>query len=288
MNWKDRLAERLPLDRLRQSYEAISFSPQKRAEQDLAGMAEWLEGIMPKLADDAEREEVFAGFVKRAGALVAARGRTMSPMITGPARFPVDRNRKRMDIEHKRIGEYLDYQKMIAGRIAKRNQPERVISGDDPDAIDKLRAKRAQVQADWEQRKRWNAEFRKGGVEAMQGIGEGLRRSVAALMEREKWIKVPFSLTGFGPEIKRIDARIAALEARKEVEAMEREIKPGVRLEVAPDDNRVRLYFDGKPELAVRNKLKRNGFKWAPSVGAWQRQYSEQAIYLANNAVFAA
>ena len=37
-------------------------------------------------------------------------------------------------------------------------------------------------------------------------------------------------------------------------------------------DNRVRFYFPGVPSGEVRSLLKRNGFRWAPSVGAWQRQ----------------
>lgn len=41
-------------------------------------------------------------------------------------------------------------------------------------------------------------------------------------------------------------------------------------------DNRLRLYFDEKPSEEQRSKLKCNGFKWAPSVGAWQRQLNVQ------------
>ena len=37
-------------------------------------------------------------------------------------------------------------------------------------------------------------------------------------------------------------------------------------------ENRVRLSFDGKPSAETRSLLKSNGFKWAPSQGAWQRQ----------------
>lgn len=34
---------------------------------------------------------------------------------------------------------------------------------------------------------------------------------------------------------------------------------------------RIQLFFEGKPEPEVRDVLKHNGFRWAPSVGAWQR-----------------
>ena len=37
--------------------------------------------------------------------------------------------------------------------------------------------------------------------------------------------------------------------------------------------------FDGKPEEAVRNVLKANGFRWAPSQEAWQRQLTTNGKY---------
>ena len=56
---------------------------------------------------------------------------------------------------------------------------------------------------------------------------------------------------------------------------------PGGRAEADKEDNRLRLYFDEKPSEEQRSKLKCNGFKWAPSVGAWQRQLNDNAIYAA-------
>ena len=35
---------------------------------------------------------------------------------------------------------------------------------------------------------------------------------------------------------------------------------------------RYQIIFDGKPDAEIRTLLKSNGFKWAPSQGAWQRQ----------------
>ena len=44
-------------------------------------------------------------------------------------------------------------------------------------------------------------------------------------------------------------------------------------------DMRLQLVFEGKPEAATREILKANGFRWAPSVGAWQRLLNENAEY---------
>ena len=45
---------------------------------------------------------------------------------------------------------------------------------------------------------------------------------------------------------------------------------------------RVQLVFDGKPDNETRDLLKKNGFKWAPSQGAWQRQLNNAGKYAAH------
>lgn len=51
----------------------------------------------------------------------------------------------------------------------------------------------------------------------------------------------------------------------------------GVRVEEDAQANRIRLIFEGKPDETTRTALKAAGFRWAPSVGAWQRQLSDNA-----------
>lgn len=64
-------------------------------------------------------------------------------------------------------------------------------------------------------------------------------------------------------KLKRTEARTATPETKLESDN-------GIRLEDCPPENRVRLFFPGKPEAEVRTNLKRNGFRWAPSLGCWQ------------------
>ena len=45
---------------------------------------------------------------------------------------------------------------------------------------------------------------------------------------------------------------------------------------------RLQIIFDGKPDPEVRTVLKKNGFKWAPSQGAWQRLLNTSARYALN------
>jgi hypothetical protein len=50
--------------------------------------------------------------------------------------------------------------------------------------------------------------------------------------------------------------------------------------------NRLQLFFDERPNDKQREQLKANGFKWAPTQEAWQRQLTDNAIYSAGRIDF--
>lgn len=138
------------------------------------------------------------GYKKRWLAYQASGSRTANWMITGPARFPVERNRKRMEVEYKRLDELLDYGK---------------------------------------------------------GVAEWLRRRQAK-------------------------AERAAVVASDEGGHKEKVVN-GVRCVLNKTLDRVQLIFPEKPSADERALLKSNAFRWAPSVGAWQRQLTQNGVWAA-------
>ena len=78
-------------------------------------------------------------------------------------------------------------------------------------------------------------------------------------------------------EIRRLEKRIAELSYSRETGFSGWEFGGG-RAEVNTDADRLQLFFDDKPDDRQRAVLKANGFKWAPSQGAWQRQLTGNAI----------
>lgn len=61
---------------------------------------------------------------------------------------------------------------------------------------------------------------------------------------------------------------------------------PGGEAKINEAENRLQLFFEEKPSEEQRRELKSNGFKWAPSQGAWQRQLTKNAIYSAGRMEF--
>lgn len=165
------------------------------------------------------------------------------------------------------------------------------ISSDDPEALDRLRAKLANLEAKRASYRDINAAIRKAQRAAAKAGAAWEPVAAAALVAlglppaaAEELCKpdfagrigvAPYQLTNLGANIRTVQGRIVALE-RQAAEPEREPIDVGaVRIEEG--DNRVKIYFPGKPPEAIRADLKRCGFRWAPSEGAWMRTPSYHA-----------
>lgn len=97
----------------------------------------------------------------------------------------------------------------------------------------------------------------------------------------------PYQLQNNGAEIRRIEKRIEAISAIKEEGSKESTVEgvDGLLVVENTDIMRIQLFFSYKPDADVRDILKAEGFCWAPSQGAWQRQLTENGRFAAKRAV---
>jgi hypothetical protein len=168
-------------------------------------------------------------------------------------------------------------------RRASAAETSTAVSSDDPRAVEKLEAKLAGLVRDQERMKLANALLRKKATD--EQIAAALGWTVAQAQKLK--VADPFGRVGFpafavsnnSAEIRRVKARIAELRARAAAPPRPAQAFGAVRVEES--DNRVRLYFPGKPDAAVRAEMKSHGFRWSPTEGAWQRQATADARYWA-------
>lgn len=97
----------------------------------------------------------------------------------------------------------------------------------------------------------------------------------------------PYQLTNNNATIRTAEKRLEQLTAAKAMPETEQQAANGLRLEDSPADNRVRLFFPGKPDADVRAKLKSNGFRWSPTIGAWQAYRNHNTLAVAQSFVSA-
>lgn len=172
------------------------------------------------------------------------------------------------------------------------------ISSDDPDAPDKLRERIAKLKETQEKMKAANAAIRKSSGWPVEGqIGAivtatGLSEAAAAKLLQPDYagrIGFPsYALTNNSANIRRLEARLRRVErlaTAREAAPMVEEVIGEVRLVENREINRVQIFFPGKPSAEVRASLKLAGFRWAPSEGAWQRQWSEVAKHRARKII---
>lgn len=156
------------------------------------------------------------------------------------------------------------------------------ISGDDPDAVEKLEAKLAKLQAAQEEDKNLNAYYRKHKtVKGFPGISdEEADRADKELSEMREAIRRPvpaYQLSNRNAEINRLKKRIEALHMVDQMEHVEIDFDGG-QIVTNEEVNRVQILFDEKPDDATRSKLKNYGFRWSPTEHAWQTQRTPQAL----------
>ena len=162
----------------------------------------------------------------------------------------------------------------------------RVISSDDPNAIQKLQDKLEMCEKSQKYMKEVNAYYRKNGTcEGFPGM-EAARaaRLDESVRQAYSWDKQPFpsyALTNNSAEIRRLKQRIEKLTVNQEVGFVGWTFDGG-EVVANSEENRLQILFDEKPDEQKRSALKGNGFKWSPSQGAWQRQLNDNAIYAAS------
>ena len=85
-------------------------------------------------------------------------------------------------------------------------------------------------------------------------------------------------LTNNNANIRRLEGSVKSLQKTKSQGTQESKNK-FFKVKENVEAMRIQLFFEGKPEPEVRDILKSNGFRWAPSVGAWQRQLNNNGKY---------
>jgi phage-related protein (TIGR01555 family) len=214
------------------------------------------------------------------------RAREAAPPWTVTGRSNYRGNPDRAHAIERNANEMLEKAKYRVERAMKQYDPNRPISSDDPEAVTRLQSKIDEAQQLQEHMKRVNAAWRKG-PEAMKKLGysdEQIARIKAKLDGAYSWDKQPYPsyvITNNGANIRRMNQRIEELK-KQNSKPVSGDIEfEGGTLSENTDLNRVQLKFNGKPSPDVIAELKHRGFHWSPTLGVWQRQRSEMAMYYA-------
>lgn len=206
--------------------------------------------------------------------------RCPSILVSGGGNFPVRKKEKQNAARDRNLEEW----NYIQGLLDKiRGVGTGGISSDDPQAVEKLEAKLAALEKHQEMMKAANAAIRmkdpaKGDAKLAE-LGY-TPEGIAKLRAPDFCGRIgypAYELQNNNANIRRIRGRIAELKKRTENTPEGWEFDGG-RVVVNTTENRLQIIFDGKPDADVRTELKGEGFRWAPSQGAWQRRLTDNAM----------
>jgi hypothetical protein len=292
MNIQD-LINDIPHALARQAHLGTSHVPEKRADMERTEFASTLAADYDQLAALADTDlkqtilaSAFAqyreGYKSRFLACLRSRGRCLSPMITGPSRFPVGRNQKRNATADRHQQDLIGFRRRTLDALRKTFNPEgRPIMAGDDDAVARLQAKVAEAEELQALMREVNEAIRRHAKDGEAAQVRAIRALHPKIEEDEarEWLlpdsfgRVGFpayKLTNNNANIRRIKMRIELLSRDKATAPTMQRGDNGVLYEDCPADNRIRLFFSQIPAVEVRARLKSSGFRWTPSLKCWQ------------------
>ncbi|HDM8225007.1 TPA: DUF3560 domain-containing protein [Vibrio campbellii] len=189
-------------------------------------------------------------------------------------------NNMRKSIEAQDKANYLEAKAASVGSAG--------IASDDPEAIQKLKDKLANLERSQEMMKAINKVIRSkhmsntDKVEYMIQTHKLTEKHAAELLEGDFCGRVGFpsyALQNNNATIRTTKQRIEELEKlHNEAPLDDAGEVEGVNWTLYEEDGRIKFSFDGIPSKAVRKVLKSNGFKWSRYSKAWVRKMTGNAV----------
>lgn len=273
------------------AFEGTSFSPEERAALYIRDYERALQEDLQQLPE-ADKADYVDKFRARVSDLFARHARILSPMITGPARFPSSRNAKANNSYDSAVEEFEAWRKKYARRVAQRVE--------DAKPTDQKESEEwARVKSDINHTAATVSAIDKGtycGIRSLFVSGLYGRLSTLANAGKTALIKKSLDyIREINPGLPKpiftdrhkvwklgevATASIQAEAERKEATSADLPFEGGHVLKNYAEE-RLQILFDEKPEADTIRKLKANGFRWSPRFMAWQRQLTDNAYYAA-------
>ena len=253
------------------AHQGTSYSPDKRAESACTEYDADIQAMKDHGCNDAQIAKYDALFAK----WMSAKSRCISVMISGAGNFPTRRNAKANESERKHCDALLEYFRKVTTVKIESD----AIKSNDPEAIKKLKIKIAILEQHQELMKVTNRITRSKKTDEQKILAlieAGFSESNADEMLSGGF--KAFALSNNNANINRYKARLERMLSVKAKETIETQAD-GYTVVENTDMMRYQIIFDEKPSAENIEKLKKRGFKWAPSQSAWQRQITQNGKF---------
>ena len=301
----ERFKDDLSYDTLERSYAWISFDPEKRAKREQQDWADSMEQLYNSHAEQAQQmgaleaynaafEKGYASLLKNYKEMISIRARTFSTGVTGGAGITARKiasNESLIQREYEKLKTHNQEVEKLKNKLAKiaKNIPAdqyetgEVVKSVDVNAIAKLQDKIKQLEEKKEyiyRQQKAEKEYNKSKDSSVFEKYDIKKEDVEEMLDEINRYGYTLynSPANINAEIRRIRERITSLE-KNQSKGEEAILIEGGKIVKNGATQRLQIFFDGIPDKDVREKLKKHAFKWAPSVKAWQRTLTPNAIW---------
>ena len=259
-----------------------SFSPDKRAEQNIIEFSNWLEDDLKILGEHpGNYKEKFTEHILK---WMNSKSNCASSMITGPANFNVRKKEKANNRER------ANYEKFSHWRTKYFEAVNRIPTKSPEQELEEAERELNKYSNLQEELKEINKVLRKHKEKTLNEAIEILTKEEYS----EESIKlvsyysgtIPgYALTNRNAKINRLKDKVIVMLSRIERKDNWEDIKFNGGY-VTIEDDRVKIFHETKPEADIITELKKNGFRWSPNWKCWCRKHTGNAISVTKNLSF--
>ena len=267
------------------AYRNISFSPERRGTQDIKDYSDELTGDIEELKAGGASDESITDYKSRYErfftSYLHAKSNTFSVMITGAGNFPVRRHAKANRSEQRHYEIFREWRIKAKKAIVRKAQPIKTYTSE----IERYKDDLASMQRSHDKMKQGNKLVAKA-IKSGEDISQTLINEYGIAPHMVDWcMKFGFGLQNNNANMKRVEQRIKELEQKETMRqtSPEKEFTfKGGKVVLNYEADRIQIFFDVRPTQQELNEWKAKGlnsFNWSPSVTAWQRKITPNAIW---------
>lgn len=261
--------------------QGISFDPERYGEGLLRDLENGLDNFLPNIPEQF-RDEYEKRYIAKFCEWMQALSRTYSVMITGAGNFNNKRHEKMNRYERSAYDRFITWRDKVLKRL---NREKRLVGWEEVERLQNKLEKLVDLQEKMKAVNKIVRNTKLSEVEQYEEL-EALGLSKKLINEVMSEPQYAFQKKGFQQyQLSNNNAKIKATEeairrhtAMAETEDSEIPFEGG-KIEMCYSEERIRIYFDERPDAEMIKKLKGAAFKWSPKNVAWQRQLTPNAKY---------
>ncbi len=267
----------------RRSFSNLSHDPEGRGDRTITEYSQELDEDIAKIKGQSANEEQIErykkGYEEKITKWLHSQTSTASSFITGGSNFPVRRQEKLRGWADNHYNNFREWRTKVLNAYDKYERKAKIINAGGE--LEMARLKLTELEANKELQKEANKKI-KQALKDMVNIDQYLLSLGVSPHMIEYTMKFGFGSCNTNANIRNAKKRIQELEAKESKKSIGNKevLFEGGKVIFNYELDRLQIAHNTKPAPEKIAELKSCGFRWSPFNKVWQRQITNNAIYV--------